>query len=136
MFTIDLQSRNPVSQQIFDNLRDQIISGIIPTDAKLPSVRELSERLAVSPNTCMKSFKRLEERGYVYTSAGLGTYAAPKERWQDAKHLHAYATELLRRTITEFLHCGTNRETVVKLTIELYDELAANHLSTERGTST
>ncbi|MDR0819866.1 MAG: GntR family transcriptional regulator [Oscillospiraceae bacterium] len=123
MFTIDLQSRKPISEQIYDNLRDQIISGVIASDAKIPSVREISERLSVSPNTTMKAYKLLEDRGYVYSSAGLGTFAAPREKWLDGNRLMTNAVELLRRAVIELTHGGADKEQVIRLASEIYEEV-------------
>jgi GntR family transcriptional regulator len=123
LFTIDLQSRKPISEQIYDNLRDQIISGVIASDAKIPSVREISERLSVSPNTTMKAYKLLEDRGYVYSSAGLGTFAAPREKWLDGNRLMTNAVELLRRAVIELTHGGADKEQVIRLASEIYEEV-------------
>jgi len=85
LFTLDLQSRLPISEQVLEHLRTLIISGVIKESEKLPSVRELSGKLTCSPNTVQKAFTELERQGYVYSSAGLGTFAAPSEKWISAE---------------------------------------------------
>ena len=41
---------------------------------KLPSVRELYERLKVNPNTVAKAYRDLEVMGYLYTRRGEGVF--------------------------------------------------------------
>jgi len=90
LFRIDLLSRIPVSEQVIENLAGLIRSGAIPCGEKLPSVRELSHQLTVSPTTVMKAFHALEEQGLIVPSSGLGAYVAPREAWhaRRAKSLH------------------------------------------------
>ena len=116
MFSVDLHSRKPIFEQIYDNLRDEIVSGVVNPDDRLPSVRDLSERLSVSPNTVMKAFRALEERGYVYSASGLGTFASPREKWLDNDRALTNATAMLRRAIMELSYCGKNSVQIIELT--------------------
>jgi GntR family transcriptional regulator len=71
---IDIHSSVPVYVQIENEIRFAIASGRLKTDDRLPSVRELSERIKVNPNTVAKSYRDLEVMGYVYTRQGMGVY--------------------------------------------------------------
>jgi GntR family transcriptional regulator len=75
MFEIDLRSRRSIYEQVADNLKEQMLVGVIRPDEKLPSVRDLSKMLTVNPNTVQKAFRELERQGYVYTSPGVGSFA-------------------------------------------------------------
>ncbi|MDR0596827.1 MAG: GntR family transcriptional regulator [Clostridiales Family XIII bacterium] len=76
MFEIDLKSHRSIYEQVVDNMKGQILAGVITPDAKLPSVRDLSKLLTVNPNTVQKAFRELERQGYIYTVAGKGTFAS------------------------------------------------------------
>ncbi|MDR0519729.1 MAG: GntR family transcriptional regulator [Clostridiales Family XIII bacterium] len=76
MFEIDLKSHRSIYEQVVDNMKGQILAGVIVPDAKLPSVRDLSKMLTVNPNTVQKAFRELERQGYIYTVAGKGTFAS------------------------------------------------------------
>ena len=73
MFQLDLKSRKSIYEQVVDNLKEMIISGVLKSGEKLPSVRELSRMLTVNPNTVQKAYRELERQGYVYTSCLLYT---------------------------------------------------------------
>jgi DNA-binding GntR family transcriptional regulator len=64
-----------------DLLAEQIEAGQIPPDAKLPSLRELSETYDVSINTAKAAIADLRERDLVVTWHGGGSYAiGPRTR--------------------------------------------------------
>jgi GntR family transcriptional regulator len=79
MFTLDLKSRRSIYEQVMDNLKESILTGVLKAGEQLPSVRELSKRLTVNPNTVQKAFHELERQGYVYTVSGVGTFAHARE---------------------------------------------------------
>ena len=49
MFAINYRDPRPIYEQIMDELRKMIISGVVAPDEKLPSVRELAQQLAINP---------------------------------------------------------------------------------------
>ena len=78
MFQLDLKSRTSIYEQIVDNIKELILSGVLRAEDKLPSVRELSKTLTVNPNTTQKAYRELEYQGFVYTVSGLGTFVAER----------------------------------------------------------
>lgn len=73
---IDINSSVPVYVQIENEVQFGIASGRLKADDRLPSVRELSERVKVNPNTVAKSYRDLEVMGLVYTRQGMGVFVA------------------------------------------------------------
>ncbi|MDO5332210.1 MAG: GntR family transcriptional regulator, partial [Bacillota bacterium] len=51
----------------------------------LPSVRDLSAKLTVNPNTIQKAYHELENQGWIYSVTGLGNFVATAERTIDPK---------------------------------------------------
>jgi GntR family transcriptional regulator len=51
MFQIDLMSRTPVYEQIIEQLENLVIKGLLDTNSQIPSVRSLSLKLSINPNT-------------------------------------------------------------------------------------
>src|SRR5439155_9829307 len=72
MFTPD-QNRQ---QAVFDRLRQGILSGTLPTGARLPPTRALAEELGVARQTVVLAYERLASEGYVRARTGSGTYVA------------------------------------------------------------
>lgn len=72
--SIDIHSSVAVYVQIENHIQFAIASGRLKQGDQLPSVRELSERLKVNPNTVAKSYRDLEVLGLLYTRRGMGVY--------------------------------------------------------------
>ncbi|MDF1615930.1 GntR family transcriptional regulator [Petrocella sp. FN5] len=75
MFQVDIRSRIPIYEQMYENIRRLILEGHIKEDEQLPSIRELASLLTVNPNTIQKAFKQLEQDGYIYALQGRGNFA-------------------------------------------------------------
>lgn len=72
--SIDIHSNVAVYTQIENHIQFAISSGALKSGDQLPSVRELSERLGVNPNTVAKSYRDLEVMGLLYTRRGMGVF--------------------------------------------------------------
>ncbi|MDR0446836.1 MAG: GntR family transcriptional regulator [Oscillospiraceae bacterium] len=127
MFTLDLRSRKPIYEQVADNLRDLILTGVLPPGSRLPSVRELAESLTINPNTAQKAYRELESRGYVYSSSGLGTFVSEASaRAPDAK-LRAQAEDAMRRAVLDLHRSGAEKAEVRAFLDEILEGGIANN---------
>jgi len=72
--SINIASSVAVYLQIENLVQFGIASGRLKAGDQLPSVRELSDRLNLNPNTVAKSYRDLEVMGLVYTRRGMGVY--------------------------------------------------------------
>jgi len=57
-----------------------IESGRLPSDTRLPGVRDLADAAGVNTNTARGLYRRLEEEGVVVSRHGSGTFVAPNVR--------------------------------------------------------
>ncbi|MDR1638683.1 MAG: GntR family transcriptional regulator [Clostridiales bacterium] len=122
MLQPDLRSRKPIYEQIMDNLRDEILSGVLAPDEKLPSVRDLSKQLTVNPNTVQKAYRELERQRYVYTSAGLGTFVEKPEARQPDLNLRKEGMELLKSSIEMLKRSGLEFEEIKSAILDFVKE--------------
>ena len=76
MISLDYRDSRPLYQQVKDNLRRMMLTGLLPPDEKLPSVRSLATQLAINPNTIQRAYSELEVEGYIYSVPGKGSFAA------------------------------------------------------------
>ncbi|MDR0670741.1 MAG: GntR family transcriptional regulator [Oscillospiraceae bacterium] len=129
MFTLDLRSRKAIYEQIMDNLRDLILAGVLPPEAKLPSVRELAESLTINPNTVQKAYRELENLGYVYSASGLGTFVSEPEHRAADTRLRADAERALRRAALELRRAGAHRGEIMAI----LGEVLSGGEESERG---
>jgi GntR family transcriptional regulator len=64
----------PIYRQIMRQITEAIAMGQLKTGEKLPSHRELSERLVVAPLTVKKAYDELEALKFIETQRGRGTF--------------------------------------------------------------
>lgn len=77
MFFIDKLSSKPIYEQVIEGIERNILLGVYPAGTQVPSLRELSVRLGVNPNTIQKSYADLTRRGILCPAPGSGCYVAP-----------------------------------------------------------
>ena len=83
----------PIYEQLVEQVKNLILSGELPENEALPSVRTLAAALKISALTVKKAYDKLEEDGFVVTVHGKGTYVAPTNR--------SLAVEARRRAVEE-----------------------------------
>ena len=75
---IDNRSGVSIYDQIYTQIKSQIISGELEEDAPLPSIRNLAKDLRISVITTKRAYEELERSGFIYTVAGKGCFVADK----------------------------------------------------------
>jgi GntR family transcriptional regulator len=107
MISINFRDARPIYEQVRDGFRQLILSGALPADTKMPSVRELAGQLAINPNTIQRAYRELEAEGYIVSVPGRGSFvrersdAAAARRKELLRQLDALAAELKLLGLTE-----------------------------------
>ena len=68
----------PIYQQIYDQVKNAILSGELCEGDMLPSIRALAKDLRISVITTKRAYEELERGGYIYTAAGKGCFVSQK----------------------------------------------------------
>lgn len=66
-----------IYRQIYERLREGIVTGEFPPRTRLPSTRALATELGVSRRTALVAYEQLLAEGYVVGRVGSGTTVAP-----------------------------------------------------------
>lgn len=117
-FTIETTAGVPIYQQLSEQICSAIARGRLVADERLPSVRELSQRLVVNPNTIARAYTELERQGTLYTRPGLGVFVSAARptlsRAERRQKLERAADQLL----VEAVRLGCDSEEVLELIAE------------------
>ena len=103
---LDYRDSRPIYVQIMDALRQQIASGVLRQEEKLPSVRELAASLSINPNTIQRAYRQLEMEGWIATVPGKGCFVCgipegnPQEELRLLRQFDDAARNLLHRGYT------------------------------------
>ena len=74
-----IQSSRPIWQQLTEQLRRRIVTGVYPAGSRFPTVRELAAEAGVNPNTMQRAMSQLESDGLVITNRTLGRTVTDRE---------------------------------------------------------
>ena len=69
-------SKLPIYEQIVNGVKEEIISGNLKPNEKLPSIRALARDLNISVITTKRAYEELEREGFIETVGGKGCYVS------------------------------------------------------------
>ncbi len=115
-------NNKPIYEQIFTQIRDQILSGDLTPGQALPSIRALAKDLRVSVITTKRAYEELEKAGYVYTVPAKGSYVAEKNTQLVREAYLTRIEELLHQILPLADSCGLGEEDLVEMLRLLYHD--------------
>lgn len=74
MLKINRNSKSPIYQQIYEQIKNDILSGNLPEGFKITSIRILSSELQVGKNSVENAYAQLVLEGYLTSILGSGIY--------------------------------------------------------------
>src|SRR5438132_5821321 len=74
--TLDRTSRDSLSKQLYDGLRQAILRGQLRPGTRLPSTRSIADEFDISRNVASSAYEQLFSEGYLDTRVGSGTCVA------------------------------------------------------------
>ena len=112
---IDNKSGAPIYDQIYSQIKAQIISGALKENEALPSIRGLAKDLRISFITTKRAYEELEKEGFLYTVPAKGCYVAPRNtellREENLKKIETRIDEIL----TLAAACGLTQAEVLEM---------------------
>ena len=114
-FQIDISSRTPLYRQLGGQIREAVARGKLKPEERLPSVRELSRKLVINPNTIARVYTELEREGVLNTRPGMGVFVAQPRNDLTKRARRDRLTLLVDGLLTEAVHLGFAAEEVVSL---------------------
>ena len=112
---IDNKSGIPIYDQIFSQIKNQIISGSVAEDEPLPSIRNLAKELRISVVTTKRAYDELEREGFIYTIPAKGCFVAPKNvellREQNMRKMEEHMQEIMKLAAS----CNLSNEEVLDM---------------------
>ncbi|MCI9414137.1 MAG: GntR family transcriptional regulator [Clostridiales bacterium] len=119
MFTIDSLSRQPLYEQLIEQLEQLVLTGVLEPGSRIPTVRGLSCELSVNPNTIQKAYSDLDRRGVICSVPGRGCYITDQAVTllrQECQGLLPLLEDQLRRLKL----AGIGREAIEALLDQIY----------------
>ena len=98
---VDHHSDIPIYRQMIDAIVAAIESKEMEIGEKLPSIRELSAKLKINPNTTAKVYRELELRGFLESRAGSGCFVRQVDEKAAAVQKTARMQQFYERLLKE-----------------------------------
>ena len=120
MLTIDLQSRQPIYEQLIYRMSELVALGALAPGEQLPSVRALARDLGINPNTVQKAYQELERRGVICSVAGKGSFIAGGD--SAGETLRMRSLENIRDALESGRRAGVSRAQALETVEYVYKE--------------
>ncbi|MBQ1194654.1 MAG: GntR family transcriptional regulator [Clostridia bacterium] len=119
---IDTKSGEPIYNQIYSQIKSQIISGELKENDMLPSIRGLAKDLRISFITTKHAYEELEKEGFIYTLPGKGCYVAPKNteilREENLKRIEKHIEDIASLASS----CNLSLEDIIEMLTFIMEE--------------
>lgn len=121
MFLVNPKSKQPIYEQLIEQLRKQLVLGVAQAGQALPSVRQLATELGINPNTIQKAYRRMEAEGMIVSVPGKGSFISD-DLADMRKKQRGEQMERIRMEISACREMGLDKQLIHELTDEIYGE--------------
>ena len=119
---IDNKCSLPIYDQIYSQIKAQIISGELQEHEALPSIRNLAKDLRISVITTKRAYDELEKEGFLYAIPAKGFFVAAKNtellREENLKNIESHLTEAVHLAAS----CGLGKEQLAEMLDLLWED--------------
>ena len=119
---ISHNSKEPIYEQIVQQIKKSILAGDLSAGFALPSMRNMAKDLDVSVITTKRAYEELEKAGLIYSIVGKGSFVIE----QNVEMMKERKQKIIEQQLTEvIINCkelGLNLEDIHKLISLLYEE--------------
>lgn len=122
-FTVDPSNGVAIYSQIVRQVKFAIAEQTLRPGQLLPSVRQLSQQLAVNPNTVARAFQELQSENVIETLRGRGVIVCKGAVDQCRKQRRSILADRLSAVLTEALQAGLSPGEVRQLVDQQLESL-------------
>lgn len=119
---IKTQGTMAIYEQIVNQMKNQIVTGVIQAGEALPSIRALAGELQVSVITTKRAYEELEKEGLIRSVAGKGFYVCEYNK----DYLKEKQLMMLESRLTEIIFecktAGLTNEYILEMVEALLEE--------------
>lgn len=106
--------RSPIYRQIAEQIRGDVLSGVLAPEEKVRSTNEYAAFYRINPATAAKAFQQLVDDGVLYKRRGVGMFVHPEApRRLREQHRARFFTDVVDPMIDEARAIGIDLAEVV-----------------------
>ena len=119
---INNHGSKPIYEQISAQIKALIISGELQAGEALPSIRSMARSLHISVLTVQKAYDKLQEEGFIETTAGKGCFVSARNQDFYLEEQQKKIEELFVQAIDTARASGIKLDKLIGLLTLLYEE--------------
>ena len=119
---ISHHSKEPIYEQIVQQIKKAILANELPAGFALPSMRNIAKELEVSLITTKRAYDELEKLGLIYSVVGKGSFVREQNKEMILQRKQKVIEEQLSQAIINSKEIGLNLEDIQALVAILYEE--------------
>ena len=99
---ISNNSKEPIYEQITNQVKKLILNGELQEGQSLPSMRQLAKDLNISLITTKRAYEELEKNGFIYSVVGKGSFVSE----QNTEMMKERKMKVIEETLLQAIHNG------------------------------
>lgn len=115
-------SKEPIYEQIKNQIKQSILKGELGEGDSLPSMRSLAKDLRISIITTKRAYEELEKEGFISSFVGKGSFVASQNKELLREKRLQSIEEKLTEVIAESKHMNITLEELQDMLHMLYEE--------------
>jgi DNA-binding GntR family transcriptional regulator len=119
---LDKKSGVPLYIQVRKQIRNEIKKGVLKVGTKMPTERELSQRLKVSRNTVSAAYNDLEQDGSLKSYQGKGTFVVEENGVLEKQDVKNKILKFVDLGLEQAFETGMNPEEFLEIVIQRVNE--------------
>ncbi|MDF2869801.1 MAG: transcriptional regulator, GntR family [Anaerocolumna sp.] len=116
---MEFDNNIPIYIQVIQDIKKDIITGVLKPGDKLPSGRDMALKYKINPNTASRIYRELELQEICFTKRGLGTFVT-EENEKIISIRKDMANEILEQFINGMKSLGIQKQEIMILLDERY----------------
>ena len=119
---ISNSSKEPIYEQITNQIKSSILAGELQEGTPIPSMRNLAKDLQISVITTKRAYEELEKAGFIYSIVGKGSFIAEQNLEVIREKKLKVIEEQLSAVITNSREIGLSFDELLELLKILNEE--------------
>ncbi|AWE07307.1 GntR family transcriptional regulator [Lysinibacillus sp. 2017] len=120
---ISHNSKEPIYEQIVNQIKTGILANELPSGYALPSMRNMAKDLDVSVITTKRAYEELEKAGLIYSVVGKGSFVSEQNLEMIIDRKQKVIEEQLSQAIKNSKEIGLSLDEIQELITLLYEEM-------------
>lgn len=118
---ISNSSGDPIYEQIYSQIKANIMNGVLKEGDALPSMRVLAQQLRISVITTKRAYEELERDGFIESYTGRGSFVKKQNAEFLREEILKQTENLLDEACSKAKQCGMTFEELQEMLEIIYN---------------